>query len=515
MDLLNNLLSKFNIKHDSKTVRDCGMVVAVTLIALNVSNDNILEIKKLINEFPSRDKASITLSTVNYYNVTFNNYEPLKASCSTKITEFKENLEDDDEIDVIIRIDKSVKNNMFSIYNYDSFMEDLLSLSFVDVIDRFQRIIDTHDYLNFVMFDSNNHLYTSTLSFQPHSEEIATDITTFNRSQRLEKCKDTSTFMNIINYKLIPDDFTIIRSNIKELSNLFGSLQTMLSLVYISNNSFIEKNTLNIEISGHRSNKYTFDLTNSEVIKTNNELFKIYNWIYQDGHPIDKSIIARNIISLHCRYSCIIDIDYKTYASICSNYAVYQKDNAAQYIELKTKLGEYINTIVANTCDIVLSLSDRLKKNILACFTYILTVYLSSLISAIDFEDIFTHDITIITYIIIFGSLLFMGLCMLETSYKLKKIVNGYNKFKYNYNDLLDETDIKTIFKDDEIINESVKDVKGKKILIVVIWFFLLLALTIIVDYLSSYSHIMESLSNFFTLIIKSISELFEKLSIN
>lgn len=59
-------------------------------------------------------------------------------------------------------------------------------------------------------------------------------------------------------------------------------------------------------------------------------LYKIYDWIYSGGSSIDKAIIARNIICLHCKYEPLLKVDTKILASIQSNYNLYLKDNVTQ-----------------------------------------------------------------------------------------------------------------------------------------------------------------------------------------
>lgn len=63
----------------------------------------------------------------------------------------------------------------------------------------------------------------------------------------------------------------------------------------------------------------------------------MYSWIFTDGNAADKAIIARNVLSLHCKYSSLIDIDELAFASMQSNYNLYLRNNVNQYLELKTK----------------------------------------------------------------------------------------------------------------------------------------------------------------------------------
>ena len=69
--------------------------------------------------------------------------------------------------------------------------------------------------------------------------------------------------------------------------------------------------------------------------KIYDEFYKIYRWIFQDSNEYDKIELTRHVISIHCKYSDILNIDEKTFLSIKSNYNIYLKENVDKYIELK------------------------------------------------------------------------------------------------------------------------------------------------------------------------------------
>ena len=106
------------------------------------------------------------------------------------------------------------------------------------------------------------------------------------------------------------------------LSDIFARIETLLAICYIANEAeIIDDDKIAVKITGQRNINMEIDIKD---IIPNKEIIKIYNWIYNGGNTMDKAIIARNIISLHCRYSSLLDLDGKTYSSIQSNFNLYQ-----------------------------------------------------------------------------------------------------------------------------------------------------------------------------------------------
>lgn len=72
-------------------------------------------------------------------------------------------------------------------------------------------------------------------------------------------------------------------------------------------------------------------------------------------------------------------------------------------------------------------------------------------------------EITLLTYLILLGSLGFIWISHTEVEYKLKRLKNGYNGLKNIYIDLLDERDIKEIFKNDTELDNNIKELEQVK----------------------------------------------------
>jgi len=262
-------------------------------------------------------------------------------------------LAQDDSIEVKIQIDKTVSANKFSIFNFDTFADNLLRNSLVDILSWFSSFLTSQEYLLFEVFDFDITLSTGTLAFV--SNEKSEFSPKLNRSQRLRVCKETAYFYNMNSFEVIPEDFAIegIEQNADCLKSLFGKLATILSLIYTASSASIVETTLALQISGQRTMSYSLEL---DAIDENLEWLQIYSWIFTDGNPTDKALIAHNVISLHCKYSNLLDIDEKVYDSIKTNYNLYLRNNVDRYLDLKRDISKFIRDVVAQVGDYAVSI---------------------------------------------------------------------------------------------------------------------------------------------------------------
>lgn len=201
-----------------------------------------------------------------------------------------------------------VPENHFSIYSYDEFVKDILMLSIEQVMIAFSGLLSqVSTFLVFDVYSPMTMFATKTMFFVPYRSQITNS--EFNRKQRMESCKEVSYFYNFDTYEVLPDDFKItINYESNPLTELFQKITMLLSISFIATSSSINGRQLKGIINGQRTMEYCCDINN---IPDNKVLYRIYNWIYTDGSPIDKAIIARNVISLHCKHVSIIEIDDK------------------------------------------------------------------------------------------------------------------------------------------------------------------------------------------------------------
>lgn len=290
----------------------------------------------------------------------------------------------------------------------------------------------------------------------------------------------------------MPDDFKIVVGyEGNPLIELFQKLEMILSLCMLASNSSIQQDKLKLQIMGQRSVEYTYGLNE---IKGNPILYKIYDWIYSGGNNIDKALIARNIICLHCKYEPLLLLDLKVLAAIQSNYNLYLKENVTQYLELKNKVAEFITGIVSKTGEYATELLDKFKTNLIAIFGFLFTVIIANIVSDQPLDNIFTRDVTVILEFVLVGSFVYLFISYKQSKYQMKKVYDSYDELKKSYNQILTDDDIKECFKNDLIITEMKKTVKRSQMIYLIIWSCFLIILLIALELLTDNSIIISFL---------------------
>jgi len=444
-----------------------------------IVNDNLILVKDIIKEFSSRDSVKLSISTVADDNICLTNKNLVE---NAVLQSFLKDIENDDLITIQITVEKKINNSMLSVYCYDKFVEYLQNKTTFELMHIFAKLLKNKEKIFFITFDNDEVFATNTITFK--NEEIERQV--FDRTGKLENCKKASCFYNFNEIPLIPDDFEwILRPKENKLKKMFNKIKNILSMVYIVNIASISDNSLSLQISGYKNSQFEYNI-NSDGFE-NEELFKIYKWIYTDGNCIDKSAIARNIISLHCQYSKMIDTDGKTMSSIQSNYQIYQKDNVNQYLNLKNKLAEYMINIFEKISDAIIQLGDRLKANVFAFLTFLVAVFLSKIAPGKDI-DFLSKEMTVFIYFVFVCSGVFLYISFLEMKYKINNIEDGYQNLKSSYTDLLDEEDINSIFKNNCAFDKKIDDIKKLRNKIIYIWIGLIVCGIICVEFLSQYA---------------------------
>lgn len=268
------------------------------------------------------------------------------------------------------------------------------------------------DFIILNILDESVFWSTKTIMVTSNSDSCFSE--SAKRTSRIEICKISSFFQSTGNFELIPDDFNII-NNIKDnpYKEKFNQIRTVLALCYISSISTIDSTNIKCIINGQRSISLSCCL---EGVYNNKTLYNIYDWIFTDGNYVDKAVIARNIISLHCKYCSVLDIDSTIFISISSNYGIYLKENVSQFLEAKTKVSEFISNIGNKTTESAYELLNDFKKNIIAVFSFILTVILVNMVSEHPLENLLTKEITMIMELILVGSVAFFLISLIHAN---------------------------------------------------------------------------------------------------
>lgn len=430
-------------------------------ILSSFSKDDDVEIT-ILNE--ANDGVQIT-KTFDWENIDLDNY------C-------------DDTINIIGHINKNISDrNTISVYNYKEFCNTVQQKGILNIMSIFSQLLMGREEILFEIQNQDINCMTKSIYFS--TNENTKIVREKSRKEILNLVKDNANFRNIVVYSLVPQDFSfqMIDPN-NRLSDIFARIETLLAICYIANDAeIIDDDKIAVKITGQRNINIEIDIKD---IIPNKEIIKIYNWIYNGGNTMDKAIIARNIISLHCRYSSLLDLDGKTYSSIQSNFNLYQRDNVDKYLNLKNDIGKSVTDIIEKTNDLAFDIPRGMKNNILAVFSFLFTVILANIVSDAPLDNIFTKDITVIFEIIIVFSFAFLILNIYETNYKIKQMQKGFEKFKNNYADVFDEQELSDLIEEDSFNEDIIKNIKKQKNWAIAIWIGLLIILLIAIEMISS-----------------------------
>ena len=194
-----------------------------------------------------------------------------------------------------------------------------------------------------------------------------------------------------------------------------------------------------------------------DVSQTSGVLYKIVQWVYVDDfNVIDKCNIVRNILSLYIRKSWL-EIGQEAYTAIISGYKVYLKSSVDNYLQIKNEVVDKITDISEKIVLVAESISTRVRNNLLALASFFITTLVVNTISTEKIENIFTKDITVLSYVFMIISFGYLLLCNWEMKKQKEKIQKIYESSKQLYQDVLCEEDIRNIYCGDTIYNEGIK----------------------------------------------------------
>lgn len=477
--MLENLIKKCNIKDLKIYERIKVYEASYTFDIKDAPNSNYFY--NIINSISNRDavKINLTIDNLEFCEIkskedVIEKYDDFISSC----------IDEDDIIYVTIEIKKSIESNHFSIYAFDKFVDDILSISINEIMHSFSMLFkNVENRIIFDVFNDISMFATKTMIFVPykHNNTIENYI---DRKQRIKDCKDTASFYNFDVYEVIPDDFKIITNyEDNKLSQIFNKITTILSIVFIASSASIEKNSIHFTINGQRLLESSFEFND---ISANEELYKIYDWIYKEGNHIDKALLAHNAISLHCKSVSLMEIDNKVMYSIKSNYELYLKENLKEYLELKNKISEFISDTISRTGEYVYALFEKFKVNLVAIFAFIFSTILANIVSSQPVDNIFNKEITVLLDVILIVSLVYGIICYKQFEYEVKEVYDSYEKLRENYKDILDEKDLEEIFKNDSAIKRKKEYINKKQKQYLFFWISFLFICILLLEFILS-----------------------------
>ena len=432
---------------------------------------NIEALLAFMADVPETDVISVTFSD-GTTRVAVNTIDWTEA-----FEGFVNNLYESDEVTVSIRIEKKVCNGVLNVYSLSLFSEFLKGRSYTQLFDNFAQLFKLcGNQIVFHLLDTNGSLRTRNIAFSDNDVEWKVNIP---RHEQLKNCEDASLFLDRAKYPLLPQDFAVTGpiegSGFGDIQELFGKLRSIWSYLYLANSAYIanEKAILQFDPAGAAEEFEFEDLDKSTFAP------QIYDWDFKDEGCVEKASIARKIINVYCRNrGAILAIDEKIFNSIKSDYVIYQKNHADQYIDMKNKISECIVDSAKQMQELSHDVVEAFRNNFVAVIVFLMTVLLTD---SIDFSQFLgktvSSNVTAVCGIFTIGSILYLIATIIMGEQKWKWLEQSYGDLKANYNDILDDQDIEEAFNHDQPIKTAKEQFKKLRCRMIGLWVAMIISL--------------------------------------
>jgi hypothetical protein len=439
------------------------------------------ELNGLMAFIRSRDSYKLSISTYGLQDSSINHNTKDLTEFFVGLDKIKFVCETDNKIFLYFTLIKNYNVNekkILSIYSSNTFINSLKQKDITALLFTISKAMLGINSLFIENIEGGNfELFTGTI-LAINKSEIKNDI---NRKDLLNKRNQECNFLNASELFVLPDDFNLAdKISDKFLNDLFNKLLNVVSLFFIANISELKEDRIIISIEGFK--KHLFDLKISDLCDDGKDFYNIYKWIYNEGNISDKIKLARSIISINIDSN--FNLNKGTLDSIKSNFNIYLKENVKQYIEVKNKISEFIYDLSQKATNIVDDLTQQLRSNVIGFLTFFITIIIFNSISANKFENIFTKDITTISYSLLIISFIYLVVSLFLVRQQVNRLKVQYNSVKERYNDLLDPNDIERIFNNDENLNKDLSYIFNKSSIILCFWIILLIILGSAIYYL-------------------------------
>lgn len=391
--------------------------------------------------------------------------------------DFLAGLYPEDEITVSIRITKG-NASYINIYNLEAFSDFLKARKYKDALELFATLFKKYgDRLFFHVLDENVSIRTQNILFSDNADYEWSGID--SRQKELQSCIESGVFLDKTKYPIIPQDFTIEDpvEGRNLIGDLFTDLQRIMSFIYVANtSSFInDKVVLNFDPAKSPEEYDISDLTKNPVI------YEIFQWIFKDEGCIDRASIARKIINVYCHgKQDILNIDENIFNSIRSDYVIYQKNHAEQYIDMKNKISECIIDNVKQLQELSHDISESFRNNFVGVIVFIMTVLLTDTIDFSQFTSTgVSSNVKEVCILFTVVSAVYLIATCIMSQMKWNWIDKSYHSLKDNYHGTLDDQDIEESFNHDKDINEAKSQFICYRRLMIILWIIMIAVMAV------------------------------------
>ncbi len=351
-------------------------------------------------------------------------------------------LTDTDEVDakLVFRKDKVVE--YIPIIEIELFFRWLNSLTVFELLENFSKIISSDKKLVFWVNGLETPFSTPSFSFINESgfkEQVQEPL---NRKKLVEQRHQIAQIDFFNNCNLMPQDFDInigADSIPSIITEVFGNIKNFLSLCYICDFAYLSKKGCEIKIYGKKFVYFETEDINEIIFSSNEYLFKIYKWVYEDGNFIDKAILVKTVISNTCGKknieSLIGSINEELYNDILSNFKLYLQKNLDEYLKLKHDAADKINTVYTSIIQTKREINRNFTSSMFSLLAFLVTAFITN--TATVNINIFSKNIALLFYIIILINILYSVIVLKTTFFEFKNINENIRELTKHYSDVV------------------------------------------------------------------------------
>ena len=356
-----------------------------------------------------------------------------------------------DEVRLILSVDKNKNNGVITVYDYRLFLEYIQALDVHDFIRILKNSLD--DKLVFEVWDGDAERFsTSSIAIIKRGESTPSLSRDLLKVNRANECREQCQWNNKLS-DLLPEDVRIIqRGKEGRFAKFFDQLCLLLSAVYVTDFSSIDKNGIKLRMSGFkmmvtetRSSKLSslsFDTKSVE------QWYKIYDWCYTGGYTTDRLSIARNLITLNCPDTQNLLLNASTYDAIKSNFKIFEKDNVRQYIKVRNEVSKTLLDLQDKVNSTVESFTGDFRKSVVGLGTFFLTLVVARVVANGRWTGAFSTQIVMLSFVFIILSSVILYYSRKAMDKKEQLFNKHYQQLKHRYEALLSKEELDELFED-------------------------------------------------------------------
>ena len=430
------------------------------------------------NRFSERDSVSVLIVVGDGEGTAITGKTPGEiAEQLEELHQRKVIANDGEQFSITLTISKVVKNGAASLYSPSHFLSHLKSLSLAERLDVFNDFLSETGSVKLFCDSSVDRFGTRTIFFdvehapQPGRKEI-------DRSEILAKRDEVAYFAEGARYRLVPDDFKLTEKGTDaEWQQFFERMTNLLAVAFTADYSRLTASKeFTFKVNGYKT--VLCAVSDEQLIgPTWQAAYEIYDWTYQGGSISDKAGLVRNVLSLQLDAQGCPSYSKDAYLSVRSGFEIYLKRNVAQYIEIKNKLAEFLQGISKDALEDVGDYIGAVKQALGALMTFFISTMILRAVAGKGLTGIFTTEITILTWVFLLVSAIYLFLSLFMLNREMRMIKNSYGRIKTEYSDVLNVDDLARIFRDDQALKEITEEVKRRAVVITVAWLAVVISL--------------------------------------